>query len=201
MPPHNFKPEIVWPDLNSSYIDEFGRIDRAVYEIARQVWPAVVPAIRRTLRDLHAGQRVMIKASALVSRKLMENPEKLTNIHGYLYRTFIRLLNEEAEKEGKHAEINREVLAKNELEAEQSDAAVCEKILIGQLLSRADPRTRKIFRLRLLGHTFEDIAKQQNTQSNQLRSEWSKEIRRLAAIIDAETREAERQALNSRPRR
>lgn len=201
MRPQIPKAEIVWPDLNSSYIDEFGRIDRAVYEIARQVWPAVVPAIRRTLRDLPAGQSVMIKAAALVSRKLKENPEKFTNVHGYLYRTFIRLLNEEVEKEGKHAEFNREVAAKNELEAEQSDAAVFEKILIGQLLSRADPKTRKIFRLRLLGHTFEDIAKQQNTPSNLLRSEWSKEIRRLAAIIEAETREAERQALKSRKRR
>ena len=200
MCPHASKGEIVWPDLESSYVDEFGRIDRAVYEIARQVWPAVVPAIRRTLRDLHAGQRVMIKAAALVSRKLNEDPEKLTNLHGYLYRTFIRLLNEEFEKEGKHAEFNRAVLAKNELEAQQSDAAIFEKILISQLLSRADAKTRIMFRLLLLGHTFEDIARQQNTQSNHLRSEWSKELRRLAALIEAETRETERNALKSRKR-
>ena len=201
MCPHNSKSEVVWPDLDSSYVDEFGRIDRIVYEIARQVWPAVVPAIRRTLRDLHAGQRVMIKAAALVSRKLDDNPEKLENVHGYLYRTFIRLLNEEFATEGKHAEFNRAVLARNELEAQQSDAAIFDKILISQLLSRAGAKTRILFHLRLLGHTFEDIARQQNTQSNLLRSEWSKELRRLAEMIESETREAERQALNSRKRR
>jgi DNA-directed RNA polymerase specialized sigma24 family protein len=197
MCPHA-KAEIVWPELDSSYVDEFGLIDGAIYEIAREVWPAVVPSILRTLRDLQAGQTTMMKAAALVSRKLNENPEKITNVHGYLYRTFIRLLNYEIEKEGKHAEFDRVLSEKNQLEAAQLDEALFEKILVSQLLARIDSKTRIMLQLRMLGYTFEEIAREQDKQSNHLRSEWSKVIRRLAAIIESEMREAERQA--SKPR-
>ena len=190
------EPEVAWPDLESSYIDEFGLIDRAVYEVGRNVWPVVVPHIRRTLRDLQAGQIVMMKAAALVTRKVNESPQKITSVHGYLYRTFIHLLSKEVEKEGKHAELNLVVLAKNS--AEESDEAVYERILIHQLLDRADPETRRVFELRMLGHTFEEIARERDMQSNHLRSEWSKEIRRLATLIESETRESERQVLQQR---
>lgn len=200
MSPRAPKPEITWPDLDSSYTDEFGRIDRTIYEIARKIWPVVVPSILRSLRDLHAGQAVMMKAAALVSRKVNEDPQKITNMHGYLYRTFIHLLSEEAEKEGRHAELNRAMLLKSEASAKQSDEAIYEIILIHQLLERADPDTRAVLELRLIGHTFEEIAKWRGMNSNHLRSEWSKEIRRLAAVIESETREAERQVLQNRYR-
>lgn len=200
MCPHILQPEVTWPDLESSYIDEFGLIDRAVYDISRHVWPAVVPYIRRTLRDLYAGQIVMMKATALVTRKINESPQRITSVHGYLYRTFIHLLIEEVEKEGKHAELNLAMLAKTEATAEESDEAVYEKILLHQLLDRADTETRRIFELRMLGHTFEEIAREKKMQSNHLRSEWSKEIRRLAALIESETHESERQVLRHRQR-
>jgi len=200
MSPHLLEPEVTWPDLESSYIDEFGLIDRAVYDISRNVWPAVVPYIRRTLRDLQAGQIVMMKAAALVSRKVNESPDKITSVHGYLYRTFIHLLSKEVAKEGKHAELNLAMLTNNETSAEASDEAVYEKILIHQLLDRADPQTRRVFELRMLGHTFEEIAREQDMQSNHLRSEWSKEIRRLAALIESETHESERNILQQRKR-
>jgi len=200
MSPHLLEPEVAWPDLEVSYIDEFGLIDRAVYDISRNVWPAVVPYIRRTLRDLQAGQIVMMKAAALVSRKVNESPDKITSVHGYLYRTFIHLLSKEVAKEGKHAELNLAMLTNNETSAEASDEAVYEKILIHQLLDRADPQTRRVFELRMLGHTFEEIAREQDMQSNHLRSEWSKEIRRLAALIESETHESERNILQQRKR-
>jgi hypothetical protein len=200
MSPHILEPEVTWPHLESSYIDEFGLIDQAVYEVGRNIWPAVVPYIRRTLRDLQAGQIVMMKAAALVSRKVNENSQEITNVHGYLYRTFVHLLSKEVEKEGKHAELNLAMLAKNEASMEESDEAVYEKILIHQLLARADFQTRRIFELRMLGHTFEEIASAQKMQSNHLRSEWSKEIRRLTALIESETRESERQVLQHKRR-
>ncbi len=194
------RPEITWPDLDSSYTDEFGRIDRTIYETARNIWPVVVPSILRLLRDLQTGQAVMMKAAALVSRKVTEDPQKITNLHGYLYRTFIHLLKEEAEKEGRHAELNHAVLLKSEASAKQSDEAIYEIILIHQLLERADPETRAVLELRLIGHTFEEIARQRTMSSNHLRSEWSKKIRRLAAVIESETREAERKVLQHRHR-
>src|SRR5690349_24988583 len=133
MSPHVLEPEVTWPHLESSYVDEFGLIDRAVYEVGRNIWPAVVPYIRRTVRDLQAGQIVMMKAAALVSRKVNENPQQITSVHGYLYRTFIHLLTKEVETEGKHAELNLAMLLKNGA-GEESDASIYEKILIHQLL-------------------------------------------------------------------
>ena len=194
MCPHVLEPEVTWPELESSYVDEFGLIDREVYDVSRHVWPAVVPYIRRTLRDLQAGQIVMMKAAALVSRKVNENPQQISSVHGYLYRTFIHLLTKEVETEGKHAELNLSMLLKNGT-GEESDSSIYQKILIHQLLERADPETRRIFELRTLGHSFEEIAKNDDVQSNRLRSEWSKKVRHLAASIESETRESERQIL------
>jgi hypothetical protein len=86
MPPHP-QPEILWPALGSSYLDEFGFIDQTVYDVARNVWPRAALSVARTLRDSQVGQRIMMKAAALVSRKLKEDPERITNLHGYLYKT------------------------------------------------------------------------------------------------------------------
>ena len=195
MCPHVLETDITWPDLESSYIDEFGLIDHTVYKISRHVWPAVVPYIRRSLRDLAAGQILMMKAVALVSRKVNEDPQQITSVHGYLYRTFIHLLTSEVKKLGKHAELDLTVLLKTEAGKEVGDEAIYEKILIHQLLERADPETRLIFELRMLGHSFEEIAASRNVQSNRLRSEWSKKMRLLASLIESETRESEAQYL------
>lgn len=200
MSPHTTKPEIVWPDLDSAYVDAFGPIDLAVYDIARHIWPAVTPSILRTLRDLHAGQTIMMKAVALVSRKLSEDPQRITSVHGYLYRTFMRLLREEVETEGKHAELNRSMLVSNESNAKQSDKGIYEVILIHQIMDRADPWTREVFQLRLLGHTYEEIAERFGMKSNYLRSEWSKELRRLVKVIAAATREYERKVSRQKRR-
>lgn len=198
MSSHVTKSEITWPDLDSSYVDEFGFIDQAVYEVARKVWPAVVPSILRSLRDLHAGQTVMLKAAALVSRKLGDDSVSISNLYGYLYRTFSRALRDEAEKEGKHAELNQVMLERDDVDYKQSDQSIHKRILIHQILERADPDTRSIFELLLLGHTLEEIAKTRGMASNRLRKNWSQEIRRLTAAINAEMREAERKALNYR---
>jgi len=200
MSPHGSKPEIAWPDLDASYVDAFGPIDVAVYDIARNIWPAVTSSVLRTLRDLHAGQTIMMKAVALVSRKLGEDPQRITSVHGYLYRTFMRLLREEAETEGKHAELNRTLLVSNEANPKQSDSAVYEVILIHQILERADAWTREVFQLRLLGHTYEEIAARFGMKSNHVRSEASKELRRLVKVIAAETREYERRVSRQKGR-
>jgi DNA-directed RNA polymerase specialized sigma24 family protein len=198
MPPHPLKPEILWPDLGSSYVDEFGFIDQTVYEVARNVWPRVALSVARTLRDSQAGQRIMMKAAALVSRKLKEDPERITNLHGYLYKTFVRSLREELEREGRHAELGRASLVKNDVSRSQSDEALFQKILVHQILKRTDPRMRRIFELLLLGYSLEEIAKAQGTAANHLRSYWSREIRRLRTAIEAEVRRAELKVKPSR---
>jgi len=98
------------------------------------------------------------------------------------------LLKEKAEKEGRHAELNRAMWLKSEASAKQSDEAIYEIILIHQLLKRTDPDTRTALELRLIGHTFEEIAKWRGMNSNHLRSEWSKEVRRLARSCMRERR-------------
>ena len=200
MSPHANKPEIAWPNLDESYVDAFGPIDVAVYDVARNIWPAVIPSILGTLRDMHAGQTIMMKAVALVSRKLGEDPQRITSVHGYLYRTFMRLLREEAETEGKHAELNRTMLVGAEANTKQSDSAVYEVILIHQILDRADAWTREVFQLRLLGHTYEEIAAHFGMKSNHVRSEASKELRRLVKVIAAETRAYERKVSRRKSR-
>lgn len=184
----------LWPELEDSYVDEFGPIDRAVYEIAPRLWPIAVALILRTIQDVSAGHRLMMKAVALVSRKVQEQPERMTSLHGYLFRTFSHLVSEELEKETKHGQLG---LAHTQARAaaKRSDSDVFSAILLQEVLSRADEWTREVAEMRVLGHTFDEIGRKYGMEGNYVRSKWSKGIARLAETIKMETEAAERKIL------
>ncbi len=187
-----------WPEVKGAYLDEFGPIDPKVYTHASSLWPAVEPLVRRTIRDVQNGQRLMIKAVALVSRKLAEQPERMTNLKGYLAQTFRRLLFEEFEKQTSHAERDAEAAARISAIPDCPEDEINKLILVNEILDRADTWTREVFHFLILGHTLDEIGHQYHMKGNFVRSQLSKRVKKLADQIRKETRAAERKIPKSR---
>src|SRR5687768_10774554 len=97
-----------WPKINEGYVDEFGFVDPDVHKLAGMVWPIAESLSLRAIQDSQAGQRLLVKTAALVTRKFAEHPERMTNLKGYILKTFCRLLSAETEKISKHAQLNAE---------------------------------------------------------------------------------------------
>jgi DNA-directed RNA polymerase specialized sigma24 family protein len=192
-PPHIDNPHAnPWPEVQGAYLDEFGPIDPKVYTYATSLWPAVEPLVLRTIRDEHHGQRLMIKAVALVSRKLAEQPGRLTNLKSYLSQTFRRLLFEEFEKQTNHAERDAEVFALTTAIPDSPEDEINKLILVHEILDRADSWTREVFHFLILGHTLDEIGSHYHMKGNFVRSRLSKRVKKLADQIRKETRAAER---------
>jgi DNA-directed RNA polymerase specialized sigma24 family protein len=78
--------------------------------------------------------------------------------------------------------------AAEELAAEV-DVDLDQKILVEQIMTRMDPENRRIAQLLILGYSFEEIAKQDGTASNILRSRYSKQLARIRLELDEIPRE------------
>ena len=182
---------ISWPNIDSSYEDEFGSISADVNKAARELWPRAQKFALLTLRDGHAGMRLMMKAAAKVSKRKAEFPgEEIHDLKGYLYKVFKNIVFSELEKEAGHREFAA-VLEQKALDSTEALTQELErKILIDELVQRMDPQTRSVFELLVLGYTFEEIARLTNGKANVLRSRFSKRIRSLSQRIGQEVEEA-----------
>jgi DNA-directed RNA polymerase specialized sigma24 family protein len=195
--PDNFR-TTSWPDIEVAYVDEFGPIDPIVYAQAGTLWPLVEPLVLRTLRDGQNGQRLMMKAVALVSRKLAEQPERMINLKSYLFQAFRHLLFEELEKLTGHAQRDAEVAARITAIPQRSEDEINRIVLIHEILQRADNWTRETFELLSLGYTFDEIARECGMKANFVRSRLSKRLQKLADQVRKEELAAERKTLKGR---
>jgi DNA-directed RNA polymerase specialized sigma24 family protein len=182
---------ITWPDIESSYEDEFGRISADVNKAARELWPQAQKFSLLTIRDAHAGMRLMMKAAAKVSRRKAEFPaEEIHDLKGYLFKVFKNIVFSELEKEAGHRKFAAVLEHKALDRAEDLTQELERKILIDELIQRMDPQTRSVFELLVLGYTFEEIATRTNGKANVLRSRFSKRVRSLSQRIRQEVEDA-----------
>lgn len=187
-----------WPELEEHYVDEFGPVDLRVYEAAGQVWPAEEIFARRALADEQAGFRLMIKASAIVTRRLGELDGAIDNISAFLRFTYRRLVLAELKKLNGRRAIESDSLGQMP-PATRDVGAIETAILIEELCRRMDPVTRKVFELRTLGYGFEMMEDELGMKANVIRARFSREITRLRSEIEADAQSsAQRAALFNR---
>jgi DNA-directed RNA polymerase specialized sigma24 family protein len=196
--PNNPNPQKPWPEIQEGYEDEFGPVDPEVYKLAGTVWPLAQAHILRTINDYDTGQRLLVKAVVIVSRKCAEKPDQITNVKAYLIKTFYHLLLEELEKRSKHDQLETEVVDSIQSIATRSDADIERTILLHEIRQRADKWTREVLSDLVLGYKFEELADKYGMKANRLRSTWSKKLRRLEQQIGKETRAAQENILRSR---
>lgn len=176
-----------WPPIEDGYEDEFGRVDPDVYEAAGELWRRRGESFAvSTLRDESAGQRLMLKAAALVTRRRAAPGAEVENLRAYLYQTYKHLVLAELEKESGHRRRESEAFGDGAAPTPEADPPVDieRHILVQQLMRRMDGWTREVFELLTLGYSFEMIARLKNKKSNVIRSKFNKQLKRLMADIN-----------------
>ncbi len=180
--------ETAWPPLESGYTDEFGWIDSEVYRTAGELWPFAENLARSRLHDSAAGQRLLLKAATHVSRVLVERRVPIRNLKAYLFVTYKRLILEELEKSRR---IDMFDTAEEMQRIKEKRSAVVEdmerKILVQELVQRMDDDMKHVFESLILGYTFEEVAAEQQTPSNVLRSNYHRMLKRLVKQIKEES--------------
>ena len=186
--PHNKDkpPSGVWPPLANGYLDEFGQIDPTLHEAAGRLWPTVEVHLRRARIFPEDGQTLMLKAVALVTRARSRRTDEISNIDGYLWRTFHRLLLEELERRALHSKLDAEFAARFAPTSQRSEDEITKIILIREILEHADEWLRQVIELLQMGHSYEEIAVFLGGRANAIRSRVSKQLKTLAKQIGKE---------------
>jgi DNA-directed RNA polymerase specialized sigma24 family protein len=188
-----------WPSFSESYTDEFGQVDREVYEAAGSSWPRAAALADSALRDAARGLELMQKAVALVTRVRRESPGHISNLPGYVFVTFRRLILAELESDNGHRLKQREY--HDLIAADGAHGVDLEtKILLQQLEARMDDWARKVFHLLTLGHTYEEIGPVLGTSAHAAGKRFREQLNRLRAEIEAESRAARAGARVAAPR-
>ncbi|HEY8461972.1 MAG TPA: hypothetical protein VIM99_16405 [Blastocatellia bacterium] len=171
------------PEIATAYQDEWGKVAPEVYQAVASLREQAESYARATLGAEDAGRTLMAKAAAIVTRVLEDDHEPITNLQGYLFQTYRRLVHAELEKE----RARERVLAERASEVSQNgrdvSAELDQYILIEQLRMRMNHRTRLVFDLLALGHTFEEIGSMMGKSGRAIRNNYYEQVARLKAEL------------------
>jgi RNA polymerase sigma factor (sigma-70 family) len=167
-----------WPSIDAAYTDEYGRVDAEVYQTAGQIWGQAEKLALTALRDHAAGLRLMMKAVAIVSRRRADADVHIDNLRAFLFRVYKNLVFAELKKQNRRREIEGQ-WDHDSAPVNQTADDLDRRILIEELVSRMDARTREVFELRMLGYKFEIIGEFLGMDANHVRSVYSKSMARL----------------------
>jgi len=160
---------IAWPDLDGTYIDEFGSIDPQIYNAAGELWPRARDYSLKKLRDEQLGQRLLINTVANVTARARKDPEPIKNLKGYIYKSFCQLVLAELEKDQKHKEFDRKVIDSGQGKTRMEIDQIIALREIEQLMA---PWAYKFWKLLTLGFTHEEIGKQLGENGDALRQRF-----------------------------
>lgn len=161
------------------WTDQYGTIAGEVYEAAQHRWPQMENFARHTLGDLQTAQQLLMKACALVTRSLTNEPEHITHLAAYLEVTWKRLVLAELEKERNHQQRQAEIA--QDLLRLPSDTVqeIEQQILVQEVVARMDDWTRTVFEYQVLGHSFEEMSQTLGQSAHVIRTKFSKKLKKL----------------------
>jgi DNA-directed RNA polymerase specialized sigma24 family protein len=174
-------PRISWPPIDQEYVDEGGQIDLDLYSAARGLWPKAAALAQAILRDESLGQVALLKVCARITAARASARIQIDNLKGYIFQSYryeiLRLLQERRSHE--------ELITKLP-EAVQTEPVedVLKKIMLEEIVARMDRGNRRVFELRVLGHSYEEIAEELGVSSNILRNNFSRQVRKIKAELD-----------------
>jgi len=167
------------PEIATAYLDEWGAVAPEVYQAAESLREQAESYSRATLGAEDAGRTLMAKAAVTVTRALENRPEQIANLDAYLFQTYKRLVLAELEKESARERILAERAGEDSQNGHHIAAEMDQYILIEQLRRRMNPRTRMVFDLLTLGHTFEEIGSMLGKSSRAIRNNYYEQVARL----------------------
>lgn len=175
----------IWPALSTAYEDVFGEINLDVYNAAGEIWQRSRTFAHATGLQDEIAHTAMIRAVAKVSHRLNQTTLHLQTpgeLKAYLFTAFRNCLLDEFKKEHPKdvTPVALEEMA-DQTGGESLAAQIERKILLEEIVRHMDPKTRYIYEKLILGYSFEEIAEAEGTHSNQLRSLFSKRIKKIAS--------------------
>jgi DNA-directed RNA polymerase specialized sigma24 family protein len=166
-------------EIATGYVDEWGVVAPEVHQAAVTLQEQAENYARVTLHNEATGITLLAKAAAIVTRALSDHPGSVTNLTAYLYQTYKRQVLAELEKERSHERILSERVGEMFLEKHDESLEMEQYILIQELRRRMNPRTRLVFDLLSLGHSFEDIGVIQGRSARAVRNNYYDQVAKL----------------------
>lgn len=178
---------IDWSALDATYTDEYGRIDTDVYAAAEIVWQKAQTYAQRLLAAESAqAHTLLMKAAAKVTEtreaKKIEGKE-IENLPAYLMRAFRNLVLDERQVSDNRERLHEIWRAREErreqLEWRIQAETVERRILFGEIAQMMDDWTRRVFQLRTLDYSFDQIAAEFGSQPEVVRNRFNRSLSRL----------------------
>ena len=171
------------PEIATAYQDEWGAVAPEVYQAAESLREQAESYARMALGAEADGLTLLAKAAATVTRALEDRHEQIASLEAYLFQTYKHMVLAEAEKARARERILAERAGNASQNGHDASAELEQYILIEQLRKRMNQRTRMVFDLLALGHTFEEIGSMMGMSSRAVRNNYYDQVARLKQEI------------------
>ncbi len=163
--------------LNS--VDRFGRqIAPAVLSVSMEIGPRALAYAQNLIGDPALAMNYFEEAAASVSAAIEEKKASgapaVRNVAAYLFRTFIRIVDD-----AKYKEKSLEESLKESVEARipfTEDAQVETAVLLNEVMDTCNRKSREVVVRRLEGFTWKEIGKQFDISSHAAEARFSKAL-------------------------
>lgn len=148
-----------WGTLKSDYTDEFGRVAPDVYAAAGRLWRQAQNYAGDVLHDTDPARvrTLLLKSAAQVTRVRDEKSQQISELDGYLFKTFKRGVCDELEKDGNRRCYETEAHLYAEMRGQVDN--VERRILLNEIVAQMDEWTRSVYQWRTLGYNFDEIGR------------------------------------------
>jgi len=153
--------------------DESGAsIEADLVDAARRIWTRVLAYARRNQQDSARAADIFEAVLFSLSRARMANGKlcrPIRNLDNYLYLAFVRRLNRELAKEPHIETVGslHDLDALSGIRMPPASPFIEDDLLIKELMGYMDKRTRRMFSLRMMGCSWDEIARPlKNTANN-----------------------------------
>ncbi len=167
------------PEIAAAYRDEWGPVAPEVYQVAVSLREKAEDYARAKLGAADTGRTLLAKAAVMVTRSLEDRHEQVANLEAYLFQTYKRLVLVEFERERERERILSERADDPSQNGFIAPAEMDQYILIDQLRKRMNERTRLVFDLLTLGHTFDEIGSMLGKSGRAIRNNYYEQLARL----------------------
>jgi RNA polymerase sigma factor (sigma-70 family) len=163
--------------LNS--VDRFGRqIAPAVISVSMAIGPRALAYARNLIGDpalaMNYFEEAAASVSAAIEEKQVSGAPAIRNVAAYLFRTFIRMVDD-----AKHKEKILEESLKESGEARipsTEEAQVEAAVLLNEVMETCDRASREVVVLRLEGFSWKEIGRQFDISSHAAEARFSKAL-------------------------
>ncbi len=170
--------------LNS--VDRFGRqIAPALLAVATEIGPRALAYAQKLIGDpalaINYFEEAAASVSAAIEEKKASGAPVVRNVGAYLFRTFIRMVDD-----AKHKETVREEFLKKSGEARiplTEEAKVETAVLLNEVMETCDRASRELVILRLEGFSWKEIGKQFDISSHAAEARFSKALDRARNML------------------